>query len=535
MNLLSDPWIPVRCLSGQRRTISPLDLVDEGDPPVELDAIRADFGGALAQLLIGLLQWLAPDDITEWRRIAGGTALPDLQRLRELTACFEFDNGSRRFMQDMDFDSAETGELSGLLLDAPGDNTVKNNADLFIKRSPAMALSMSLAAQALLTLQINAPAGGQGHRTSVRGGGPVTFLLWPNELDGRSVPLWQKLWLNTLVLAGEPPRSQIVFPWMAPCMTSEDGRDVLTQLDAQEPNALELALLCYFATPRRIRLNFDDDGVCTLSGIEGRCASGFKTQNFGANYPSDRFRHPLSPYYREKKGNFLPAHVRDAGFTYADWLRVQGDADDFRIPQVLEASRIGVSLGRSLASDAIRAFGFAMDNMKCLAWNEARFPRLVLDDPARKAALLVETRRWIEATEHVRRALGKQLRAAWSNQGKGDTGIAERELYSLTEHTFHILVKECSAIEGSDAVQDDQHQMLRRRWQLELARAAMSLFTRHAERGDVAEQTMRAIERTAHAHRALWKAVYGETEKVLDLDIARHSAKKATGKRSKTQ
>src|SRR5690606_30625381 len=141
--------------------------------------------------------WLAPEDPDEWRDFAQGRQTPDFGRWREIAHCFEFDQGENRFMQDMDFvngdPDGEDCDLAALLLEAPGGNTIRNNADLFVKRRPGMSLSLPLAAQALLTLQTNAPSGGQGHRTSLRGGGPVTMLLWPDQLGGQPLPLWRKL------------------------------------------------------------------------------------------------------------------------------------------------------------------------------------------------------------------------------------------------------------------------------------------------------------------------------------------------------
>ncbi|MDE9520027.1 type I-E CRISPR-associated protein Cse1/CasA, partial [Xenorhabdus bovienii] len=83
--------------------------------------------------------------------------------------------------------------ISGLLIEAPGANTLKLNTDHFIKRGQCEVVSPEMAAIALFTLQINAPAGGVGHRVGLRGGGPLTILVQPQTLD---TPLWHKLWLN---------------------------------------------------------------------------------------------------------------------------------------------------------------------------------------------------------------------------------------------------------------------------------------------------------------------------------------------------
>jgi CRISPR type I-E-associated protein CasA/Cse1 len=89
-------------------------------------------------------------------------------------------------------------------------------------------LSRTGAAIALHCLQTFAPAGGAGHRTSLRGGGPLTTLLAPGtDQNGRPVSLWRTVWLNVLPVEGEnedpPPRLNLarIFPWIAPTRVSD--------------------------------------------------------------------------------------------------------------------------------------------------------------------------------------------------------------------------------------------------------------------------------------------------------------------------
>ena len=66
MNLLDEPWLPVRDAQNRRHWIAPAAL---GDPAwVAFDANRADFNGALAQFAIGLLQTATPArSAAQWR------------------------------------------------------------------------------------------------------------------------------------------------------------------------------------------------------------------------------------------------------------------------------------------------------------------------------------------------------------------------------------------------------------------------------------------------------------------------------------
>jgi CRISPR system Cascade subunit CasA len=90
------------------------------------------------------------------------------------------------------------------------------------------------AALALFSLQLNAPSGGKGYRTGLRGGGPLTTLIELQEYEGeRLTPLWRKLWLNALPQdAADMPLpaayDESVFPWLAPTRTSEQASAITT-------------------------------------------------------------------------------------------------------------------------------------------------------------------------------------------------------------------------------------------------------------------------------------------------------------------
>ena len=86
---------------------------------------------------------------------------------------FELESDGPAFMQDFQL-PAEVNRLPvlDLLIDAGSGSN-----QYFNKPASDHAMCRSCAAQALFTLQINAPAGGRGVRTSLRGGGPLTSLL----------------------------------------------------------------------------------------------------------------------------------------------------------------------------------------------------------------------------------------------------------------------------------------------------------------------------------------------------------------------
>jgi CRISPR system Cascade subunit CasA len=231
-SLLTSPWLPVirrDAATGHRRRdwIRPSDLTDRSGeaPVVALDWRRPDLDAAAREFLIGLLATACPPlDDEDWRERWWEPPTPD-----ELTAAFApyaeafvLDGNGPRFMQDREELAGAPVGVSGLLIDNPGQKTVEDNLDLFAKRGRTPALSRAGAAIALYALQSFAPSGGAGHRTSLRGGGPLTTLALPGD---SAAPLWHTLWLSVppydAPAAGDLAR---VFPWLAPTRTSEDGK-----------------------------------------------------------------------------------------------------------------------------------------------------------------------------------------------------------------------------------------------------------------------------------------------------------------------
>src|SRR5690554_137653 len=225
MNLIDDTWLPFRLRGGSVEELPIADIVRSD--VVDLALPRADFQGAAYQLLIGLLQTvMAPDNRRQWHKLFNEPPTSEeLQaQLKKVAHAFNLTGDGPLFMQDFDeLDEGAVVDVTSLLIDAPGENGIKNNTDHFVKRSNAVAFSLPMATLALFTLQINAPSGGQGHRVGLRGGGPLTNLLIPQDGDST---LWEKLWLNVICLDvwpyGEADfASASVFPWLAPTKISK--------------------------------------------------------------------------------------------------------------------------------------------------------------------------------------------------------------------------------------------------------------------------------------------------------------------------
>jgi CRISPR system Cascade subunit CasA len=175
-SLLTEAWLPApRRASGSTHTIRHCDLTDgiDSDPIVALDWPRADFRLASLEFLIGLLATACPpaDDDDGWFTWWEAPPTPDILHaaFAPFAEAFVLDGSGPRFMQDLEDFGGETNPVETLLIDAPGDQTKKKNADHFVKRDAVTTMSRAAAAMSLFTLQSFAPAGGAGNRVGLRG------------------------------------------------------------------------------------------------------------------------------------------------------------------------------------------------------------------------------------------------------------------------------------------------------------------------------------------------------------------------------
>lgn len=452
-----EPWIPWHRRSGAVEWGPPAMLVDriDDDPVVGLATPRPDFDGALQEFLIGLLTVaLQPADEGEWRRL--WNAPPSRATLQAaldaLPAAFDLDGDGPRFFQDLsatELADGEPGPIEQILIDAPGDQTAKLNKDLFVKRGRVERMSRPAAAIALLTLQTYAPSGGQGHRTSLRGGGPLTTLIDPRiGGEGRSLaheqPLWCKLWANVETSAqwavrapsGGDASPAAVFPWLAPTRTSNEKKG------GRPTNASDAhPLQAYFALPRRIRLEFADAGRCDLTGMDDeRTVTGFRMRNYGVQYAG--WKHPLSPHYRTKVTEaWLPVHGQPGGVGWRDWLALSLVAPDngLREPasSVAAFNRRGIAVG--VTTPRLHAFGYDMDNMKARGWTEALLPAFAIDE--QRQALVYSTAFGLaEATGMAATAVLGAVKTALfqrPDDASGDLGQVRLDLWAATERAFY--------------------------------------------------------------------------------------------------
>ncbi|WP_318370149.1 type I-E CRISPR-associated protein Cse1/CasA [Enterobacter sp.] len=477
-SLLTTPWLPVQFRDGTRGKLAPVNLADEN--VVALTAPRADLQGAAWQFLLGLLQsTLASKDIEAWQDIWHEGLNPDAVRagLEPLEHAFQFGPQTPSFMQDFSPLSGEYVSIATLLPETPGAQAIKFNKDHFVKRGVTEKFCPHCAALALFALQLNAPAGGKGFRTGLRGGGPMTTLIELQTFRGETQPpLWRKLWLNVMPQesASLPLPQQYdadVFPWLAETRTSEQANAITTP---SQVNALQ----AYWGMPRRIRLNFDrlSSGSCDLCGAHSEALlSEMTTKNYGVNYVG--WVHPLTAHRRPIKegGEIFSVKGQPGGLFWRDWLGLNANGtgeNNHEYPaKVVE---LFPSLRLRDVTTGLWAFGYDFDNMKARNWYEHHFP-LLLASRHDRDELISLLRQAAQSASRTLGLLRSALKEAWFGAGapvRGDLSFIDIDFWQRTQTRFLALVKDIE--EG----QDSEKRL--KAWQGEMFHFARNDFDRRA-------------------------------------------------------
>nr|WP_298379546.1 type I-E CRISPR-associated protein Cse1/CasA [uncultured Halomonas sp.] len=542
MNLLSDPWLPFRIRDGSIIYRLPTAIADPN--VVDLALPRADFQGAAYQWLIGLLQTvIPPESNAQW---ADRFEVPPSQEELEaafspFASAFELNGDGPRFMQDLDpLDEPKPTTVAGLLIEAPGANGIKNNTDHFIKRGVAEEICPDCAAIALFTLQINAPAGGAGYRVGLRGGGPLTTLVLPEDPQAS---LWHKLWLNAMTPERITANGQTftpatadngdIFPWVAPTRVSDKkGSEV-------QPNEVH-PLQVYWAMPRRFRLLVEDKTcICQLCGRESdKRVRELKAKNYGINYDGP-WLHPLTPYRQDpKKRNEPPLSSKGqpGGLGYRHWLGLALlDADesgalpaaavsDYMASKMAanrEARQWGDDIEALIEHARLWVFGYDMDNMKARGWYAVEMPLVAV--PIEQQETL---REWVKAFIQLSRdtawKLRNQIKSAWFKRpadAKGDMSHIDMQFYEATEAAFFRALREMGEALAKNSKEVHAPSTTAEAWYRTLRRHALQMFDAQALSGPLEELDMKRLIR-ARQHLLFWLMSSGKGSKPV-ADFAR--------------
>jgi CRISPR system Cascade subunit CasA len=525
MNLLKDPWLlfNVQQLDGSiiEKTL-PINAITQPEV-IDFALPRADFQGAAYQFAIGLLQTcFAPKDEFQWEDhyLQPPTEKVLQQAFSKAEHAFNVTGDGPLFMQDFDsLDEAKQNSVSGLLIEAPGGNGLKLNTDHFVKRGVGSAMSLSMAVMALFTLQINAPAGGQGNRTGLRGGGPLTTLVMPQQ---EHAPLWQKLWLNITPKDNSYPEpdlhSDTVFPWLGKTRVSSKKGSETYQKDVHP-------LHMFWAMPRRIRLIIEDGaGECSLTGKPcSQLVKQYKAQNYGANYAGS-WSHPLTPYKRDLKKpeqEDLSVKGQPGGITYKIWdiLTLTGSPDKGKTEQMCASvvSNFNQLAGNDFIEDVtaqarLWVFGYDMDNMKARGWYSETMP-LYQFPPAKQQQILEHTKQLQTIANDALWHCRSQIKAAWFDKpgdARGDLSFIDTAFWQQTQADFFVAVQRLMNSNSLYLTSEEA-----KHWLSTLRNTALLLFDEYALSELGAE---RAMAKRILARKSLMKGLHSKSFKNFEKE-----------------
>ena len=483
-NLLHERWIPVKRKTGEKpEYVSPSQITDglATNPIIGLAAPRPDFNGALIQFLIGLVQTACPPaDESEWRKKFRSPPSPE-----ELNAAFEpyatafnLDGDGPRFMQDLFIKDGVSHQIDQLLIDIPNEEMIKKNTDHFQKRDKIHDICQSCCSIALFTLQTNAPQGGRGHYTSIRGGGPLTTIVLGNNL-------WETVWFNVLSKKELSRYGDITknsdadrFPWLKP-KRSQDGGITMTSLDANPVHV-------FWGMPRRINILFEKNSLkekCDICGyICDIHARQYTDKSKGIAYSGD-WLHPLSPYTLDQKTNkHIPRHkVRD-GITYQHWL---GLVLNTTIQNNLNEPAAIIHTFREDRSNSedpsmrLWAFGYDMEKKKARGWYDGTMPLIHVDKEIQSDYEIIVSQIIGTANQIAFNTHSFIIKALFSPRAKisGDLSVIDSEFWQNTEPDFYRVLGELHEnLKNKQPLND-----LKLRWLSILTREGEMLFDRYSQ------------------------------------------------------
>lgn len=544
MNLLEEKWLPVRRSTGLIDWIAP-HQISEPDI-VAFAANRPDFNGALAQMMIGLLQTTTPvNDEDGWEVLQDKP--PSAEELQKWFApvaeAFVLDGDGARFMQDISLDvhsvdSTKLKPISLLFIESPGVSTQKDNKDHFVKRGLINGLCPHCTATVLFTLQTNAPEGGAGNYTSLRGGGPLTTLVVATPAQN----MWQDLWLNVkpqkafLRQGGDVQKTakHFTFPWLADISQIQPAGSETQPLQVHPYHV-------FWAMPRRLRIDFDDvqSGYCDVCKRDStQLLHRYIAKPQGLYYKDKTvWRHPFSPYYETKEGWF-PAHPQPGGFSYKNWLAwvlgVAQEAKSVQAAGIVDYFLQERKKYQTYGQFRLWVFGYDMDSMTARCWYETTFPLYGLTGMKRETQTHIQKfiADRIEASEQAVYYLRQAVKQAWFGESdlRRDLSFVDKAFWDSTEADFYQqlydLIQQARSEAGIDMDDACFIIALGESWLKVLSDSATKLFDVDiVGAGAIGQQDPRRI---AEAYQHLqWNLNGDAIKKILRLPVSEKKSKKS--------
>ncbi len=522
MNLLQDKWITVIRKNGETEKIAPYEITDKIDsnPIIEIITPRPDFKGALYQFLIGLFQTVySPKSENEWENKFNTPPSPEELKKETDKVAFAFDlfGEKIRFMQDISIKSDDNDEKSlkpieYLFIDSPGNSTTEKNRDLFIKRNRIEKLCIHCAATALFTMQINAPEGGSGNFTSLRGGGPLTTIIKNSIADAG---VWFDIWNNIIQENSFKSRQSVgknyefVFPWITNKYYKINGSGNVTTQD--------LSLLSVFwSNPRRIYMHcIKENGKCDIcSNQASAIIKNYIAKNQGINYGDGGWIHPLSPYRNDKESWFC-FHPQPGGIIYNNWQTfIYGSKDKDKNAKVIHY----FNEHRKFSDEQLKVwtFGYDMDSMTARCWYESLIPiyRISPQYIEKYEAIISSV---LQTATQVANNLQAKVKDAWFNESqkpKGDFDYLKISFFKATEAKFYTKARSIrdnleKEIIFNDNSKDD--------WLKYLNVESLKIFDIYVEAGSIEYEN---VQRIVNARQSLISWNFGDKiKKVIGLPV----------------
>jgi len=377
-NYLTDRWLPSLLDDGTTRMIALREIgrTEDGRTPLRVLGTMPDGGTVRLEFLIGAVQQLMPPDGSgEWLDRYFDPPSPEwlgsLIESSELVPHFDLFGKTPAF-QDPSVADEQAQSVSALFLLQPGEQTRNRNQDIWGKDITAVGIHEAM--DALYGLQIHSPAGGRGARTSPSGGGPLRTYLTGGTL-------WRTVWGNIL------PKSD----WLGLGNGAADVPSLVPwfnfRVDAPTPVDAPSSHL-YWACPRRILLAPPEEGLCEITGQPGPVVRRIRMAAYGPDYKSELWRHPLSPYYRMKKGGVVQRLPRlggavSSGLSWRDYVGLfqeKGKAGDAGVEPALTVRAWRQERASDTGEEVVRVqvFGYRCDNAKVLGTVASSMPFLTV-------------------------------------------------------------------------------------------------------------------------------------------------------------
>ena len=436
MNLLEHPWIPVRAEDGKGafQLLTYRQLLCEDGQDWQISLPRDDLELACLQLLVCMTQAMfLPEDDADLRKRLAETLAPEAfdAGISPCRDWFDLDHPTQPFMQTRGVKSAEDTPIQKLLIGLPEGN----NHALFNDAGEVRHLSAPVAAIALFHQATNCPSFGGGFKGSLRGGAPITTLVFDRNLR-------RMIWRNVLTRVRLADR-QIAMP--GPDMDQPTWVKPIVEKSTIHWNQIGL-LRGLFWQPAHVELvKAEQPKVCdVLGGASVAGYIGFRKEKFNFTVEGV-WSHPHGALITTLKKGALEYKFASFTTTAPAWTHLS----EFVIPRTTQGK--DVQEGSSPAGPVAQAEALGDGRLDILIGGYRTNQAAVLE---RRHELIGLAQGWgrekrltqlVDIGKDAKKALrGKLFFAAQGNKDKGLKGIgaaiyetAEKLFYARTESLIH--------------------------------------------------------------------------------------------------